>query len=119
MKGPTIFLSALFVFLVLSLSLQAAEIEKEGTPQRKLQRGFLNIALSPIEISTELAKEKKNETLPPSWVAGAGRGIAYMTGRALIGVYELVTFPVPYPAHYKPVLFPEFEWQNLPANRKS
>jgi len=111
---------AIFALLAFSLPLMAAEaeIQGEGTPQRKLQRGFLNIALSPIEISNELSKEVRNDTFPPSWVAGLGRGSAYAVGRALVGVYEIVTFPIPYPAHYKPVLQPEFEWQHLPSSDK-
>ncbi len=91
-----------------------AEIQSEGTMQRKLQRGFLNVALSPIEISNELSKEVRNDTFPPSWIAGLGRGSIYAVGRALVGVYEMVTFAIPYPANYKPVLQPEFAWQHLP-----
>ena len=103
----------LMVFLAASSSVTAeeTEIQGEGTPQRKLQRGFLNVALSPFEISHELAKEVRNDTLPPSWFAGLGRGAAYTVGRALVGVYEIVTFPLPYPANYKPVLQPEFPWE--------
>lgn len=78
---------------------------------RKAQRGFLNIALCPFEISNELAKEVRNDTLPPSWFAGIGRGSIYAVGRALVGVYELVTFPIPCPASYKPVIQPEFPWE--------
>lgn len=111
-------LPLLIIVLSAAVSLQAAEIEQEGTPQRKLQRGFLNIALSPLEISNELAKEIKNDTLPPSWVTGLGRGSVYALGRALVGAYELVTFPLPYPADYKPVLQPEFTWQHLPTSEK-
>ena len=51
-------------------------------------------------------------------LAGLGRGAIFMMGRALVGVYEMVTFPIPYPAHYKPVLQPEFEWQHLPSSDK-
>lgn len=90
------------------------EIQNEGSPQRKLQRGFLNIALSPFEISNELSKEVRNNTFPPSWVAGLGRGSFYTVGRALVGVYEILSFPIPYPASYKPVLQPEFPWQLAP-----
>ena len=99
--------------MAFSLPLMAAEaeIQAEGSPQRKLQRGFLNVALSPFEISNELSKEVRNDTLPPSWFAGLGRGAFYTVGRALVGVYEMVTFPIPYPANYKPVLQPEFPWQ--------
>lgn len=109
-------LSVMFVLLNFVTLVQAAEVESEGTWQRKLQRGFLNVALSPLEISNELDKEKKNDTLPPSWIVGTGRGAAFMIGRALVGVYEMVTFPVAYPKDYKPVLQPEFAWQHLPSS---
>lgn len=109
---------AILVFVSLfAVCLQAAEIESEGTSWRKAQRGFLNVALSPIEISTELAKEVKKDTFPPSWIEGLGRGTAFMVGRALVGAYELVTFPVPCPANYKPVLQPEFEWEHFSASK--
>ena len=116
-------LIALLVLLALlaisfPLMAQEAEIQAEGTPMRKLQRGFLNVALSPIEISTELSKEVKKDTLPPSWIAGAGRGSIYAVGRALVGIYEMATFALPYPANFKPVLQPEFEWQKLPSSDK-
>ena len=78
---------------------------------RKLQRGFLNVALSPFEISNELSKEVRNDTFPPSWFAGLGRGAIFMVGRALTGVYEMATFAVPCPANYKPILQPEFPWE--------
>jgi putative exosortase-associated protein (TIGR04073 family) len=110
-------LIAFFVLLAFASPLIAAEvapeaaIQEEGTMMRKAQRGFLNLALCPFEISNELAKEVRNDTLPPSWIAGLGRGSIYAVGRALVGVYEMVTFPIPYPAHYKAVLQPEFPWQ--------
>ena len=113
----------MFVLLAFSLPAMAAvapevDIQGEGTPQRKLQRGFLNVALSPFELSNELSKEVRNDTIPPSWVAGLGRGSIYTVGRALVGVYEMVTFPIPYPAKYKPVLSPEFPWQLAPSTEK-
>lgn len=114
-KPVTIFIALVLTF-VFSLPLMAeeAEIQGEGLPQRKLQRGFLNVVLSPFEISNELSKEVRNDTIPPSWVAGLGRGVCYTMGRALVGVYEMVTFPLPYPANYKPVLQPEFPWELAP-----
>jgi putative exosortase-associated protein (TIGR04073 family) len=110
--------TALMVLALISSTLWATEVEPEGSMGRKLQRGFLNIALSPIEISNELAKETKNDGMPPSWLTGAGRGAIYMLGRALVGAYEIVTFAVPCPAGYKPVIQPEFPWQNLPSSDK-
>ena len=91
----------------------AAELAEEHTPARKLQRGFLNVALSPLEISHELAKEKKIRSVVPSWFAGLGRGSFFTAGRMLTGVYEMGTFFIPLPAHYDPVVQPEFTWEHL------
>ena len=111
----------LAVILLLFLSdlpfLFAAEIAQEGTPARKLQRGFLNIALSPIEISKELDKEKKVDSLIPSWVIGIERGSFYAAARALTGVYEMLTFPFAVPARYEAVVQPEFAWELLPEEK--
>ncbi len=105
------------ISLLLSLlclpNLFAAEIAQTGTPARKLQRGFLNVALSPLEISNELASEKKVDAVFPTWVTGLGRGSVFAVGRALAGVYDMVTAPVPYPADYAPLVYPEFAWEHL------
>ncbi len=111
-----------FALTVFSASLFAGEmtpgepaaIKPEGTPLRKLQRGFLNIALAPLDITAELEKEKNRDTVPPSWMLALGRGGTYAFGRALVGVYEMLTFFVPAPGHYEPILYPEFTWDKLP-----
>lgn len=120
MKRLLMFLIPLIMFFACASSLIAAEAEIEGeaTCLRKLQRGFLNVALSPFELSNELSKEVRNDTMPPSWVAGLGRGACYTVGRALVGVYEMVTFPLPLPANYAPVLQPEFPWELAKENPK-
>ncbi len=89
------------------------ELVSPGTPIRKLQRGFLNIALSPFDIAYQFHEERNRQTFPPSWFLAMGRGSCYAIGRALTGVYEMVTFPFPYPANYEPVIQPEFAWQNF------
>lgn len=117
MQRPTQTITVFLVLLAFVCPLIAAEvapeaeIQGEGTMWRKAQRGFLNVALSPFEISNELSKEVRNDTVPPSWVAGLGRGMFYTVGRALVGVYEMVTFPLPWPDCYKPILQPEFPWE--------
>lgn len=69
------------------------------------------MALSPFEISHELAKVKKEDKAIPSWIGGMGRGAFYAVGRSLIGVYEVVTAPFPVPSGYEPVIHPEFPWE--------
>lgn len=106
----------LFFALLLLVSQNAfsAEVESSG-PFRKLQRGFVNIALSPLEISSALSNEKyeNDDQMLPSWVSGSIRGVAFMGGRALVGVYDMVTFPLPLPKDYAPVIQPEFPWDHL------
>ena len=107
----------LFVFSALlfpQAGLFAAELAAPGTPVRKLQRGFLNVALCPFEISTEMTRDKKVDAFPPTWATGFGRGVFYAAGRALVGVGEILTFPISAPANYGPVMEPEFPWQHVP-----
>lgn len=106
----------IFAFLILSIfssSVYAAEIEAAAGPERKLQRGFVNIVLSPIEISHELGKVKRTDSFLPSWVGGLGRGSYYMVGRILSGAYDLITAPISLPAGYEPLVYPEFVWEHL------
>ena len=112
-KCGVLFLSS----LVFSQTLFASEIASPGTPARKLQRGFLNIALSPVEISTEMAKEKKNDTMPPGWLLGLGRGACYAAGRALTGAFEILTFLFSFPGHYDTILDPEFPWEHFDSQK--
>ena len=39
---------------------------------------------------------------------GFGKGVVRWFGREFAGAYEIVTFPVPFPRGYKPVMRPEF-----------
>ena len=97
-----------------SRPLFATELANPGTPARKFQRGLINIALSPIEISHELKKEKYRDTWPPSWLLGLGRGTFFGMGRILVGAYEVVSFPLP---GYDPVLQPEFPYEHFPVEQ--
>ncbi len=101
------------------VSLAAVELEPKGTPWRKLQRGFVNMALSPIELSHELHKEKGKDEYFPTWLSGLSRGGVFTLGRALSGLYDVLTFPIPLPEGYESLIMPEFVTEHLPASAKS
>lgn len=111
----------ILIMIILSAAVLAAppafsaQLENQGTPARKLQRGFLNIALCPWELVRELSIDKKSEHAVPTWMTGIGKGSVYTVGRALAGFYDLLTFPVPYPGNYEPVVMPEFAWEHFPG----
>ena len=109
-KSPFLFLLS---FSLLASSLEASELAPEGTFQRKLQRGFLNIAFAPVEISYALAKVKTKDWLIPSAAVGVVEGISRASLRALTGAYDLLTFPFPFPSDYQPVLQPEWALERL------
>jgi len=92
---------------------QEARLEPPFSPLRKLQRGGLNIALSPMEIAHWLSQEKTSPSFIPTWLTNSMKGSAFAVGRALTGVYEVVTFPLPLPAAYEPVVYPEFLWEHF------
>ena len=109
----------LSVLISLASPALAADIPEKMGPVRKLQRGFVNVALSPIEITTEMARVKKKDGVIPTWLTGAGRGAVYMVGRILAGTYDLVTFPLPLPAGYQPLIQPEFPWDHFSEDSAS
>lgn len=95
----------------------SSEIAAAATPARKLQRGFLNIALSGIELSDQLARLRKfdqQELALPQWALGSIRGVFYTAARMLTGVYEMFTFPFSR-GGYSPVVKPEFVWEYFPS----
>ncbi len=74
---------------------------------RKLGRGIANILFGIVEVPNQVthgAAEHGGGGLP----YGFGKGLVRWFGRELTGVYDVVTFPVPFPKGYKPIMKPEF-----------
>ncbi len=105
-------------FLVCFLSQQsfAAELALQGTAERKFQRGLINTFFAPVELSSALADDRaQGEQLVPAWIGnGVFRGLYFTALRAFSGLWDLLTFPIPRPAQYKPLLrYREFALQHL------
>lgn len=75
----------------------------------KLGRGASSMALPFLEIPGNIVKEtKENGALGVPY--GFGIGVSKMFSRELVGIYEVLTAPIPLPANYKPLLMPEYPW---------
>lgn len=100
------------VFLLLGLLILSGaappELAAPGTRERKFQRGLLNVAFAPAELSNELEKVKRDDTWLVTWVPATFWGSVHMVIRATTGIYEIVTFFIPGPPEYRPILKPEF-----------
>jgi len=75
---------------------------------RKLGRGAVNVLTGWVEVPANIA-EAWAETDPfTAIVVGGVEGIGWGFVRTATGVYEVVTFPFPFPDDYEPIIRPEF-----------
>ena len=95
--------------LVLVLASTGATFADDNGPVKKLGRGLANAVTCPVGLFQGM-KDVDDESGPiaaATW--GVLTGVVNVVKRAVVGVYETVTFPVPAPAGYKPILTdPEF-----------
>jgi putative exosortase-associated protein (TIGR04073 family) len=77
----------------------------------KLLRGFANVLTSPLEVPRCVQNTTEEQGVFVGWTAGMAMGIGMTALRILVGAYDIVTFPIPFPEGYRPVIKPEFVWQ--------
>lgn len=111
----------LLVFLILATAAAGeARAEESFHPQgnmlRKLERGGANALLGGLEFVYHLRQPDEGQWVPP-WFTGMAKGFYHTLERSLVGIYEILTFPIPIPEDYLPVLEPEFSWEYF--NRKN
>ena len=92
---------ALFV-IALTPSVQA------GDPGRKLGRGLANTLFGISEIPETIYSVNRDYGGGAAITWGVVKGVGRFVGRELTGIYEIVTFPIPLPLHYDPIMQPEF-----------
>ena len=74
----------------------------------KLGRGLTNIVTAPIEAGNTIEYEIEKYDLFRGLSFGAVKGLVNLFGRLFVGAYEVLTFPIEYPADYRVILEPEF-----------
>ena len=115
--GRVIVLAIVVCFGVLSLNLRAEE--NDGIPiARKLGRGIANLGLGALEVPMKIYDVNDEEGGFAAVTYGVLKGICYCIAREVIGLVEVLTFPVPLPGAtvdsyeegwgYGPLMKPEF-----------
>ena len=105
-------------FLVVGVA-QVAASDSPAAPMtychqmtRKLGRGAANVVTAPLELIRKPFLVGQDD----GGVAGVTVGIVQGVGAAIIreaaGLVEVVTFPVPFPNHFQPLVMPEFVYAN-------
>jgi len=109
------------VFLFACVCLPAVALADEpSVPQQigtKLVRGVTNLATGIGEVPKQIYLIGQKE----GWVQGVSRGpfegLGMFIARTVGGAYEILTFPIPVPSNYQPMLLPEYVWQSEPSSR--
>ncbi len=109
--------SGIVLLLAVGLSLAVASDATGGelpasTPGQKALRGAANLSLGlavewPKTIYYETKKQCPLAGIPAGFLAGFGLGVM----RTAVGAYELLTFPVAVPDDYKPILTPQYPFE--------
>lgn len=77
-------------------------------PIRKLSRGLANTASGWVEIPAEVFREADKSADFLGFMIAPFKGLFKAIGRTVVGVYEVTTFIIPIPSHYRPIVEPEF-----------
>jgi putative exosortase-associated protein (TIGR04073 family) len=90
----------------------AGEGLNRSTPGQKALRGATNLSLGlvlelPRTIYYETKEQGPLRGIPAGFLAGFGLGLM----RTAVGAYELFTFPFALPDDYKPILSPQFPFE--------
>ncbi len=80
---------------------------------KKLGRGAANMLTFSFEIPNQISKVNNSDGPIAAYTWGLLKGIGMTAFRAVVGLYEVVSFPMPCPEGYRPILTePEFFFED-------
>lgn len=100
--------SLIFTLAVPSFA-NAAAGEEAG---KKLFRGVVNVSTGWIEVFQGIYDVSVEKDPITGILYGPFLGLGMAIVRTGSGIYEAVTFPFPFPARYRPMIDPEYVWDN-------
>lgn len=101
-----ILFACLIVILAVTVMSQSAYCDDA---LKKLGRGLCNCVTFPFEIFEQIKRTNLSDGPMAACTWGVLKGVGMTGVRAVVGVYEVATFPIPLPKEYKPILKdPEF-----------
>ncbi len=90
--------------LALLIVVTTTSVSFADTAVQKLGRGVANILTSPLEIPKGIEDATKEDGFVAGVTWGVAEGLLDFVKRLAVGAYEVVSFPIPLPKHYKPIL---------------
>ena len=77
-----------------------------GKMQNKLGRGLANVFTGVVEIPKNISREWRKSDPATGFIVGGVKGVGWAATRMAVGAFDTVTFPVPVPANYEPLMQP-------------
>ena len=106
---------------VLGALLLAPSPAAAQTAVDKLGRGLAGMTCGFLEFPGNIYRET-NRSGAAGIPLGFAKGLGMIVARELVGVYEFVTAPLPFPDDYRPILEPEYPWsyfnESAPPRRR-
>ncbi|HPN72792.1 MAG TPA: exosortase system-associated protein, TIGR04073 family [Candidatus Omnitrophota bacterium] len=103
--------TGILLILLLVISPFSAEAQ---TALDKLGRGAANTLTGFMALPNAMIRETEDNGAAAGITTGVVKGIIGIVVRELVGVYEIVTFPLPLPEDYRPILDdPEYLIQGI------
>ena len=79
-----------------------------GDAGQKLGRGIINLITGWVEIPKQMSIQGQETNGWDAATKGFAKGIVYAFARTTVGAYEIISFPIPVPESYRPIITPEF-----------
>ena len=100
---------------VLAASLLLASSAQAQDPIHKMGRGVVNVLTGWLELPKQMHLGAQESNPVTGITQGLLKGISMTLLRTGIGLYEAVTFPIPYPNHfaspYEHLEISDYSWQ--------
>ena len=99
--------------ILLAILLAALVPPRPGAAQtapRKFLRGLAGMTTAILEVPGNMVAETDARGPGEGIPLGFAKGLGMIVPRVLVGVWEFVSAPFPFPRGYEPVLEPEFPW---------
>ena len=116
MHGGRLRMKKMTVVLIMAVVIAAGSVQAYGASvsgsAKKLGRGVANVVTSPIGILEGIQDTMVERGAFAGFTWGIFQGVVNVVKRVVVGTYEIITFPVPFPRDYQPILTdPEFYFQ--------
>lgn len=85
----------------------------------KLIRGVVNFATGWAEVPKQIYLIGREEGWTTGMIRGPIDGLGMFAARTVAGAYEILTFPLPIPPGYQPMLQPDYVWQAEPPEAQA